>query len=182
MGKTPIGKIPIGRIPAGLRNAIRSFLLLIPLSLAMGSLAMGSVSAQVTALDGIRVASRVDVKVPGGGTEEGRGIKVRSPRKNVLFGNAKRSKTPAVLDYKKALAATPEFRKIREDGIDKDSAEYAILKQKAVKRLKKVIVAMAVQEGRDCVVKKGAIRSKGDREVADLTSLVVSELESADLD
>ena len=143
---------------------------------------MGSVSAQVTALDGIRVASRVDVKVPGGGTEEGRGIKVRSPRKNVLFGNAKRSKTPAVLDYKKALAATPEFRKIREDGIDKDSAEYAILKQKAVKRLKKVIVAMAVQEGRDCVVKKGAIRSKGDREVVDLTSLVVSELESADLD
>ncbi len=113
---------------------------------------------------------------------DGHGIKVRNARKNVLFGNCKRSKTPSIVDYKKALAATPEARKCREDGIDKNSAEYAILKQKAVKRLKKVLRSIAVEEGRDCVVKKGAIRSKGGADVVDLTDKIVSALESADLD
>lgn len=110
------------------------------------------------------------------------GIKVKDARKNVLFGNARRSKAPSIVDYKKALSATPEARKIKDEGIDKNSAQYAILLQKAVKRLKKVIRSVAIAEGRDCVVKKGSVRSKGDADIADITSQVVSELESSDLD
>jgi len=105
------------------------------------------------------------------------GIKVS--RKDVLFGNPKLSTKPAELDYTKALQATPEARKIRDEGIEKGSAEYTMLKAKAVERLSKLIKATAVQDGHDCVVKKGSIRSKpDDLDVTDLTDQIVAELES----
>ena len=152
---------------------VAAFLMLLTLTLSGSSaVAQAAVAQAAAALPGV-VESKAD---------DGDGIKVRDARRNVLFGNPKRTKNPSVVDYKKALGATPEARKIRADGIDKNSAQYAILKQKAVKRLKKVIQSVAIAEGRDCVVKKGSIRSKGSADVVDITSQVVSELESANLD
>lgn len=110
----------------------------------------------------------------------GSGIKVKS-RKSVLFGNAKKSQTPATIDCARALKSTREVRKINEEGITKGSAQYHILMSGARKRLRKVIRKIALAEQRDCVVKKGAIRSNPHKlKVADLTDAVVEALEGSD--
>ena len=111
-----------------------------------------------------------------GAQDGGVGIKVKS-RKAVLFGNAKKSRTPATLDSAKALEATAEVRKIRDENIPKGSAQYSILMHKARRRLSKTLRKVALAEGRDCVVKKGAIRSNPNGlKVVDLTDSVVDAL------
>lgn len=108
--------------------------------------------------------------------QEGGGIRAR--KGDVLFGNPRRSKQPAVVEMDQALAATPEGRRIDDEGIQKGSARYNILMSKAHARVRKAVKVVAVAAGRDCVVKKGAITENPSRlEVADLTSDVVAALQ-----
>ncbi|MFQ5506448.1 MAG: hypothetical protein ACE5F1_16890 [Planctomycetota bacterium] len=110
---------------------------------------------------------------------ENSGLKVA--KKSVLFGNARRTTSPAVVDCHKALAATAEAKKIKAEGIRKGSARYSILISKAQKRLKKVIKKVAVAKHRDCVIKKGRILANPDRlDVKDLTKDVIKELEDSE--
>ncbi len=103
------------------------------------------------------------------------GLKVH--KNDVLFGKPKRSSQPAEVDLKVALAATPEGIKIEEEGIEKGSARYRILVIKGIKRVRKAIKDVAVQEGRDCVIKKGCRRTNpGNLTIEDLTDKVVAAL------
>ena len=76
-----------------------------------------------------------------------------------------------------AVRATPEGRRIQEEGIEKGTALYSILLNAAVRRVKKAVRAAAVENGRDCVAKEGSIRSS-PVPVVDLTDEVVASLES----
>jgi len=108
---------------------------------------------------------------------------IRVARNGVLFGNPRRTKSPAELDVKKAWKATPEARKIKADGIRKGSAEYDILKNKAIKRIRKVLKQVAADGNHDCVIKSGSLESNPNGlTVTDITDEVVRELERADID
>ncbi len=104
------------------------------------------------------------------------GLKVN--RKDVLFGNAKRTATPAEVDLKSAFSSTPEGREIEEEDIDPGSARHRILVAKGYKRLHKVVQEVAVKEGRDCVIKAGCTRSNPEGlTIVDITDSVISALE-----
>lgn len=99
-------------------------------------------------------------------------------KRDVLWGNAHRSKAPAEIDLQAAIEATPEGLQIEEEGIEKGSARYDILMAKAHARVRQVVRATAIAEGRDCVVKSGSYRNPEGLDVVDLTAKVIEALES----
>ncbi|GEM_PF-5752661 len=119
---------------------------------------------------------------PAGAAESvTQGLKVKPG--GLLFGSTRHCKTPASVDYRRVLAATPEMRKVEEEGIDRSSARYQMLRSKAVRRIRKVVRVVAVELGHDCVVREDKIRSKPeDLILADLTEAVVERLEAQGLD
>ena len=112
-----------------------------------------------------------------------RGDGIRVSRNGVLFGSCRRTKSPAEVDLKKAWQATPEARKIDAEGIRRGSAEYGILRNKGIKRIRGVIQSVAVDQNHDCVIKKGALTSNpSGLTITDITDDVVSALEQLDID
>jgi hypothetical protein len=108
---------------------------------------------------------------------QGSGIKVK--RENVLWGSVRKCRSPAEVDMKKALAATPEAKKIKDRGIAKGSAKYLILMAKANKRVRRIVKEVAVNDSRDCVVKKDSIKANPKKlTVVDLTDKVVEAIEN----
>ena len=100
-------------------------------------------------------------------------------KKNVIWGKHHTSKTPAVIDLERAVAATPEAKKIKDEGIEKGSAQYDILMQRADARVKRHIPRVAVAEGKDCVIKKGCIlRNPKKLSIGDITDEVISSIEN----
>lgn len=103
------------------------------------------------------------------------GIKVSSADK-VLFGSADRCLRPVQVDFKKLQQATPEYKKIQDEGIEAGSAQYGILIQKMSARLQRVAKAFAEAKGYDCVVVKGAVRSSNGVEVPEVTDDLLDEM------
>ncbi len=96
----------------------------------------------------------------------------------VLFGAAGSCTQPAEIDYKKVSKKTPEYKTIRSEGVSKGSARYSILMSKMKKRIKRACRLAAQDGGNDLVVRKGDIADKRGQTVKDLSSAVISKLES----
>ena len=103
---------------------------------------------------------------------------IRIDRKGLLYGNPAKSRSPAVLDLDKALAASPEGRRITEQGVQPGSARYSILRSAAMRRIRKVLREVAIELRHDCIVKKGCIRRSPVRP-ANVTRPVLAKLEAA---
>jgi Skp family chaperone for outer membrane proteins len=103
------------------------------------------------------------------------GIKVTASDK-VLFGTADRCLRPVQVDYKKLQHATPELKRIKDEGIEAGSAQHGILIQKMSQRLQRVVKAFAELKGYDCVVIKGAVRSSNGIEVPEVTDDLLDEM------
>ena len=95
----------------------------------------------------------------------------------VYFGSASNTSAPATIDLKKVKAATEEWKKIKADGIDVDSARGKQLIQKMNKRIREAVKEVASDENRDLVVRKKDISDKQGRDVVDLTKKVVEKIE-----
>ncbi|MCR9245963.1 MAG: hypothetical protein NXI31_13095 [bacterium] len=95
----------------------------------------------------------------------------------VYFGSASNTSAPATIDLKKVKAATAEWKKIKADGIDVDSARGKQLIQKMNKRIREAVKEIASDENRDLVVRKKDITDKQGRDVVDLTKEVVEKIE-----
>ena len=106
---------------------------------------------------------------------------IRIDRKGLLYGNPAQSRTPAIVELDKALEASPEGRKIRDERIRQGSARYSILRSAAMRRIRRVVREIAIELKHDCIVKKGSIRSSPVRP-ANVTQTLVSRLESATVD
>ncbi|MFN3244153.1 MAG: hypothetical protein ACE37K_21790 [Planctomycetota bacterium] len=96
----------------------------------------------------------------------------------VYVGSAANTSAPATLVAKKVRSATPEWKKIKSDGIDPDSARGKQLITKMNKRIRKAVKAVADSESRDMVTRKMDLRDDQGREVVDLTDLVIAEIEA----
>ena len=96
----------------------------------------------------------------------------------VLYGSTATCSQPATIDYRKVKKATPEWRKIRSEGVRKGSARYDLLTSAMSSRIKRACKAAAEANNRDCVVRKGDITDSRGLTVKDLTSAVINVLES----
>ena len=94
----------------------------------------------------------------------------------VYIGSAANTSAPATVDAKKVRAATPEWQKIQNTGIDPDSARGKQLITKMNQRIRKAVTEVADAEGRDMVTRSSDMKDDRGRQVVDLTDLVVSEL------
>lgn len=88
--------------------------------------------------------------------------------------DARQLSSPAVVNYDRLLAATPEMKRLKDEKIDANSSEGIQLRQKAVDRIREKCDALRVQKGY-CSVWKAARHSDG-RAVADVTDSVIALL------
>lgn len=96
----------------------------------------------------------------------------------VYFGSTSACTKPAEINFKKVRDATPEWKKIRSDGVQKGTARYSLLISDMKKRMKRLCKKVAQDKGNDCVVKEGDITDAKGLTVDDLTDAVVKLLES----
>ncbi|HEB53237.1 MAG TPA: hypothetical protein ENI87_08295 [bacterium] len=96
----------------------------------------------------------------------------------VYHGSSANTTAPATIKEKRVRAATPEWKKIEDLGIDPTSARGKQLITKMNKRIRAAVKAVADSEGRDMVTRKKDLKDDRGREVVDLTDLVIAELES----
>jgi len=94
----------------------------------------------------------------------------------VYIGSAANTSAPATVDAKKVRAATPEWQKIQNTGIDPDSARGKQLITKMNQRIRKAVKEVADAESRDMVTRNRDMKDDRGRQVVDLTGLVVSEI------
>ena len=105
------------------------------------------------------------------------GIRVSDPDK-VILGQAGQCVKPAQVDYKKLQEATPEFRTIRDEGVEKGTARYELLVRKMTQRLREIIKDLAADKGYDCVVMKGSVKDPQGLTVVDITNEALEKLET----
>lgn len=81
---------------------------------------------------------------------------------------------PAKVDYGRLLRATPEMKKMRNEGIDPSSPKGISLRTKAVDRVRRACHAVQQANGH-CSVWK-AVRHRDGRSVTDITASVEARL------
>jgi len=96
----------------------------------------------------------------------------------VYAGSAANTSAPATIDYAKVKEATKEWKKLRSDGIDPDSAQGLQLLQQMSDRIREAANQAANDESRDLVVRKDDIVDPQGKSVADLTDKVIGKLGS----
>ena len=109
----------------------------------------------------------------------GQGIEVKTPN-SVICGAPSISTRPGIIDYNKVEKSTKEYKTIKEEGVKKGSARYAILQSKMKTRIKLATQFVAQDENVDCVVRKGEVR-KSSYELKDLTDKVIEYLEDVNV-
>lgn len=73
----------------------------------------------------------------------------------VFWGDAKGFETPAEVDYRKIVQATPEYEELKKKKVESGSAKYWILLNNASERALRIIGEVAVATEYDLVVDKG---------------------------
>lgn len=94
----------------------------------------------------------------------------------VYTGSAANTTAPAVVNEKKVRAATPEWQKIVDEGIDPQSARGKQLITRMNLRIKQAIESIADSESKDMVTRKKDLKDDRGRTVIDLTSKVVAKI------
>ena len=87
--------------------------------------------------------------------------------------DANQLSNPAVINFKRCLAATPEMKKMKKDGIKPESPEGIRLKNAAVNRVTTAADTVRTAGGYCSVWKK--ISHKDGRRIPDLTTRVVGQ-------
>ena len=96
----------------------------------------------------------------------------------VYHGSAANTTAPATVKERKVRAATPEWQKIEDEGIDTQSARGKQLITKMNTRIRKAIKAVADSESCDMVTRKKDLKDDRGRSVVDLTDKVIDEIEA----
>jgi hypothetical protein len=81
--------------------------------------------------------------------------------------------TPCVLDRDKVFAKIPAYKKIKREGLDKNSARYYFLLEEANRVFRAAVKKVAEEKGYDLVVEKGGIKASKDVQIPDITSEVI---------
>jgi len=94
----------------------------------------------------------------------------------VYHGSAANTTAPATVKETTVRAATPEWKKIEDEGIDPQSARGKQLITKMNKRISRAIKSVADTESRDMVTRKKDMKDDRGRTVEDLTAKVVAKI------
>jgi hypothetical protein len=87
--------------------------------------------------------------------------------------DANQLSNPAVINFKRCLAATPEMKKMKKDGIGPDSPEGIRLRSTGVNRVTRAANTVRKAGGYCSVWKK--VKHKDGRRIPDLTTRVVGQ-------
>ena len=98
----------------------------------------------------------------------------------VLYGSAANCTQPASVDFQKLKKATPEWKTIRSEGVQKGTARYDLLVDDMNRRIKRLCEEVAKATGKDCILCKGDVENDRGLEVVDLTSQLLRKIESED--
>jgi len=102
-------------------------------------------------------------------------------QQRVFWGDPKGFDTPAEVDYRAVVQATPEYSELRKKKVEKGSAKYWILLNNASERALRVIGEVAVSTEYDLVVDKGFLGElTPPLEGKDITSQVLDILAKQD--
>ncbi len=96
----------------------------------------------------------------------------------VWSGSSATCSQPATMRFEAVRDATPEWRTIRAEGVKKGSARYSLLISEMNDRIRAACQRAAEEQGRDCVVSAGDIKTENGLPVRDITDEVVGKLES----
>ncbi|MFO1053020.1 MAG: hypothetical protein U1F36_12470 [Planctomycetota bacterium] len=105
------------------------------------------------------------------------GIELKSAA-TVWSGSASTCSQPATIRFDSVRDATPEWQTIRSEGVKKGSARYSLLISQMNDRIRDACQKVADDQSRDCVVSDGDIKSSNGLTPIDITSSVVTKLES----
>jgi len=95
----------------------------------------------------------------------------------IFWGSPVDFDTPGEVDLDAVLEATPEYKEIRRENVQRDTARYWILLGNATNRAIRAVATVAEESGYDLVAKKGYLTSL-DPPIAsdDITKLVLQKL------
>lgn len=93
----------------------------------------------------------------------------------VYYGDAKTSKTPAVIDSQRVWDKIPEYVEIKKKGLTEADLEYWVLLRKASKKFNTAVEKAAKAKGKDLVAEVGAIEVKGET-IPNITDAVIAEI------
>lgn len=101
-------------------------------------------------------------------------------RKQVYFGAPSSFENPAEVDYERLVRATPEYREIESDRIQRGTGRYWILLSRASDRVGRVVTSVGASEDYDLIAAAGYL---GGLEPAipakDITDTVLEALDSS---
>ena len=95
----------------------------------------------------------------------------------VLHGSANQCLKAAVVDYKKLRQATPEYKQIKKQGIEKGTAQFEILSQQITTRIRDLLRDYCKSKGYDCVVVKGYVKAEDASKATDITDDILEKME-----
>lgn len=119
-------------------------------------------------------ASNPDMDGVGRSLGKGGGVSLQRDA-TVFGGSAFNCTSPAVFDFDKVKAVTPEWRIIVQDGVRPGSGRYRLLVDRMHVTLREMVRRAALAHGHDLVVRDGDIRSANGLEVADLTAVLLQQ-------
>lgn len=94
----------------------------------------------------------------------------------VYYGKACTCKAPAVVDAARIYKAIPEYKKILDQGLTSQDAEYTLLLVKATRKFRAAVEGAAVGASRDLVGNVGSVKWEG-HEIPDLTDATLKKLD-----
>ena len=139
--------------------------------LALASLAMLAASAQAAPRGLARTCPSTQAALPEA-PAAGRDWILKTSDNICGLKEANQLTHPALIDYETCLQATPEMRRIKDQGIDPKSAEGIQLRSAAMNRLTDACERVRVAQGHCSVWKE--IRHKDGRAIPDLSSQVMA--------
>ena len=101
-------------------------------------------------------------------------------RKQVYYGAPSSFDNPAEVDYERIVRATPEYKEIQSDGIERGTGRYWILLSRASDRVGRLVSNVGNAEEYDLIASQGYLGCLDPAIPAeDITELVLAELESS---
>jgi hypothetical protein len=94
-------------------------------------------------------------------------------RDGVYFGSGEHPASPASVRAEEVWAAIPEYKRIVEENLTDDNAEYHLLMKKASERFERALRTEARREAFDMVAEEGAVASNKGKEIPDATQDLV---------
>lgn len=91
----------------------------------------------------------------------------------VYYGSGEHPSAPASIRADDVWAAIPEYKKIVDDNLTDDDAEYHLLMKRATERFQKALRSEAKRESYDMIAESGAVKANGSKKIPDATDDLV---------